>query len=173
MRRESCEIWGLLHRNTLIVKWECDIHRHPKSQPSHRVTGAVILIPVIHVKGFSLTNLDDLSLNSFLWGNTPKNVEIIMPMTGAGGLRTTTFFVIQRGIPKRCISPHSCWIRPIRAANQFPDPTGSLPPPLSGTHTAPNNQGPFPVWHLSSGWVSYAVEDELHVTIALKRIPSA
>ena len=59
------------------------------------------------------------------------------------------------------------------ATNQFSDPTGFLTPLLSGTHTAPNNQGPFPVWRLSSGWVSYAVEDELHVTIALKRIPSA
>lgn len=55
--------------------------------------------------------------------------------------------------------------------NQFPDPTGILSPHLSGAYTASNNQGPFPVWRLSSGWVSYVAEDELHVTIALRRIP--
>jgi hypothetical protein len=57
-------------------------------------------------------------------------------------------------------------------ANQFPDPTIFLSPLISA-YTAPNNQGAFPVWRLFNGWVSYAVEDEIHVTIALKRIPSA
>ena len=59
------------------------------------------------------------------------------------------------------------------AANQFLDPTIPPFPLLSEAYTAPNYQGAFPIWHLSSGWVSYAVQDELHVTIALRRIPSA
>ena len=58
-------------------------------------------------------------------------------------------------------------------ANQFPDPTVPFPYILSGAYTAPNNQGAFPVWHLHNVWVSYVVEDELHVTIAFKRIRSA
>lgn len=59
------------------------------------------------------------------------------------------------------------------ADNQFLDPTFPISPPLAGVYTAPINQGPFPVWCIFNGWVSYAVEDELHVTIALRRIPSA
>jgi hypothetical protein len=61
------------------------------------------------------------------------------------------------------------------AANQFLDPIMPHSPLLSGEHSAPNNQGPFPVWCLFNGWISYAVEDELHVTIALRRVrvPSA
>ena len=54
-------------------------------------------------------------------------------------------------------------------ANQFPDPTV----PLSGAYTAPNNQGAFPVWRLHNVWVSYVMQDELHVTIAFTRIRSA
>lgn len=56
------------------------------------------------------------------------------------------------------------------AANQFPEPTAFLSPLLSGAYTAPNNQESFPIWRLFNGWVSYAAEDELHVTIALRRI---
>jgi len=57
------------------------------------------------------------------------------------------------------------------AANQ-PHGQTSFSPLLSGAHAAPNNQGAFPVWYLSNSWVNYAVQDELHVTIAFKRIPS-
>jgi hypothetical protein len=59
-------------------------------------------------------------------------------------------------------------------ANQFPDPTVPFPYPLSGAYTAPNNQGQgaFPIWRLHNVWVSYAVQDELHVTIAFRRIRS-
>jgi hypothetical protein len=60
------------------------------------------------------------------------------------------------------------------AANQ---PHGQTPfsPPLSGAHAALNNQleGAFTVWCLFNSWVNYAVEDELHVTIAFRRIPFA
>jgi hypothetical protein len=58
------------------------------------------------------------------------------------------------------------------AADQFPNPAILLSPLLSGAYSVPNNQGAFPVWRLLNGWVSYAAEDELHVTIALRRIPS-
>ena len=56
---------------------------------------------------------------------------------------------------------------------QFPDPTVPLAYLLSGAHSAPNNQGTFPVWRLHNVWISYAVQDELHVTIAFRRIRSA
>ena len=57
-------------------------------------------------------------------------------------------------------------------ANQFPD--FAVPfPHLPWAYTAPNNQGAFPVWRLHNVWVSYAVQDELHVTIAFRRIRSA
>jgi hypothetical protein len=58
------------------------------------------------------------------------------------------------------------------AANQFPNPANFLSPLLSGAYAVPNNQWAFPVWRLLNGWISYAAEDELHVTIALRRIPS-
>ena len=58
------------------------------------------------------------------------------------------------------------------AANQ-PHGQTSFSPPLSGAHAVPNNQGASPVWCLSNSWVNYAVEDELHVTIAFRKIPSA
>lgn len=58
-------------------------------------------------------------------------------------------------------------------ANQFPDPTVPFPDLLSGAHTAPNNQGAFPVWRLHNVLVNYAVEDELHVTIVFRKIRSA
>jgi len=57
-------------------------------------------------------------------------------------------------------------------ASPFPAPTMSLPPLLSGAYTAPNYQGAFPIWHFFGGWVSYAAQDELHVTIILRRFPS-
>ncbi len=60
------------------------------------------------------------------------------------------------------------------AANQ---PHGQTPTPfsplLSGVHAAPNNQGPFTIWCLSDSWINYAEQDELHVTIVFRRIPSA
>jgi hypothetical protein len=62
-------------------------------------------------------------------------------------------------------------------ASQFSDPTVPFPYPLSGAYTGPNNQGhgSFPVWRLHNVWISYAVQDsdELHVTIAFRRIRSA
>jgi hypothetical protein len=57
--------------------------------------------------------------------------------------------------------------------NQFTDPTVPFPYLLSGAYAAPNNQGEFPVWRLHNVWVSYAVQDELHVTMAFIRIRSA
>ena len=54
-------------------------------------------------------------------------------------------------------------------ANQFPDPTVPFPYILFGAH---NNQGAFLVWRLHNVWVSYAGQDELHVTIAFRRIRS-
>ena len=54
----------------------------------------------------------------------------------------------------------------------FPYHTMSSSPHLSSEYAAPNNQGAFPVWRLFNGWVSYATQDEVHVTIALTRIPT-
>jgi hypothetical protein len=55
--------------------------------------------------------------------------------------------------------------------NQFLDPTAPIPYLLPGAYTAPNNEGAFPgVWRLQNAWVSYAVQDELHVTISFRRI---
>ena len=56
-------------------------------------------------------------------------------------------------------------------ADQFLDPTAPIPYLLPGAYTAPNDQGAFPgVWRLQNAWVSYAVQDELHVTISFRRI---
>jgi len=49
-------------------------------------------------------------------------------------------------------------------AMQFPP----LPPDASA---APNNQGTSPIWRLNNCWISYAGQDELHVTISLRKIP--
>jgi len=59
------------------------------------------------------------------------------------------------------------------ATDQFPRHTmnfSSLPP---GAYTTPNNQGASPIWRVSDYWVSHASQDELHLTIALKRSPFA
>jgi hypothetical protein len=58
------------------------------------------------------------------------------------------------------------------AANQ-PHGQTSFSPLLPGPLAAPSNQGAFPVWCLFNSWVNYAAEDELHVTIVFRRIPSA
>ena len=58
-------------------------------------------------------------------------------------------------------------------ANQFPDFAVPFPHLLSWPYTASNNQGAFPVWRLHNVWVCYAVQDELHVTVAFRRIRSA
>lgn len=42
--------------------------------------------------------------------------------------------------------------------------------PHSREYAAPDDQGAFPIWRLLNGWVSYATQDEVHVTIALRRI---
>jgi hypothetical protein len=59
------------------------------------------------------------------------------------------------------------------AANEPNGQTISFSPLLSGVHAAPNNQEAITVWCLFNSWVNYAVEDELHVTTAFRRIPSA
>ncbi|KAH9958313.1 hypothetical protein BC827DRAFT_1269608 [Russula dissimulans] len=46
------------------------------------------------------------------------------------------------------------------------------PPPLQGTHAAQNNQGMPPLWRIFDWRVSYADQDELHLTIVLRRFPS-
>ena len=48
----------------------------------------------------------------------------------------------------------------------------TLPPP-SGVHTAPNTQGAPLIWKLHDCWVSYAEQDEIHLTVALKRNSAA
>ncbi|KAI0306305.1 hypothetical protein B0F90DRAFT_732393 [Multifurca ochricompacta] len=42
-----------------------------------------------------------------------------------------------------------------------------------GAHAAPNNQGPCALWQLFDSRVSYEGQNELHLTIVFKRIPSA
>ena len=59
------------------------------------------------------------------------------------------------------------------ATNQVPQNTMNFSTLPSGVHTAPNTQGASPIWKLRDCWVSYAEQDELHLTIALKRNPSA
>ena len=44
-------------------------------------------------------------------------------------------------------------------------------PLLPGRFATPDNQGAPPVWRLKSCWVSYAGQDEVHVTIAVRKIP--
>ena len=58
------------------------------------------------------------------------------------------------------------------AATQSPQNTiniSTLPP---GVQTAPNTQGASPIWKLRDCWVSYAEQDEIHLTVALKRNPA-
>jgi hypothetical protein len=52
---------------------------------------------------------------------------------------------------------------------QFPPQAINFSPLPSGGHTAPNNQGASPLWTLGNYWISYAEQDELHLTIALRR----
>jgi hypothetical protein len=54
-------------------------------------------------------------------------------------------------------------------ANQFSSHATSVSALPSGAYAAPNNQGASPMWYPRDCWVSYMVEDELHLTIALKR----
>jgi hypothetical protein len=58
------------------------------------------------------------------------------------------------------------------ASVQIPSHTMQYPPRPPGAYAAPNNQGTSPIWRLNNCWVSYAEEDEVHVTIALRKIPS-
>ena len=58
------------------------------------------------------------------------------------------------------------------ASDQIPSHTMQFPLPPPGAYAVPNNQGTSPIWRLSNCWVSYAEEDEIHVTIALRKIPS-
>ena len=59
------------------------------------------------------------------------------------------------------------------AVNPTPNHTMQFPSLLPGAYAAPNNQGISPVWCLNSCWISYAEQDELHVTIAFRKIPFA
>jgi hypothetical protein len=48
--------------------------------------------------------------------------------------------------------------------------------PLPGPpeeYTVPINQEASPLWRLGNCWISYMSEDELHLTIALKKNPFA
>ncbi len=47
-----------------------------------------------------------------------------------------------------------------------------LPGP-PGEYTVPNNQEASPLWCLGNCWIGYVSEDELHLTIALKKNPFA
>jgi hypothetical protein len=58
------------------------------------------------------------------------------------------------------------------ATSQLPQSTMNFSALPSG-HTAPNAQGAPPIWKLRDCWVSYAEQDEIHVTVALKRNPAA
>jgi len=42
-----------------------------------------------------------------------------------------------------------------------------------GEYTVPNNQEASPLWCLGNCWISYVSEDQLHLTIALKKNPFA
>ena len=42
-----------------------------------------------------------------------------------------------------------------------------------GEYTVPNNEEASPLWCLGNCWISYVSEDELHLTIALKKSPFA
>jgi len=59
------------------------------------------------------------------------------------------------------------------AVDSTPNQTMQFPPLPPGASAAPNNQGTSPVWRLNNCWVSYAEQDELHVTISLRKIPYA
>lgn len=53
-----------------------------------------------------------------------------------------------------------------------PNPT-NFPLFLQGADTGQNNQQATPIWRLCSCGISYADQTELHLTIVLRRIPSA
>ena len=59
------------------------------------------------------------------------------------------------------------------AVDPTPHHTMQFPPFLPGAYAAPNNQGTSPLWRLNNCWISYAEQDELHVTISLRKIPYA
>lgn len=56
------------------------------------------------------------------------------------------------------------------AVDPTPNHTMQLPPFFPGADAVPNNQGTFPIWRLNNCWVSYAEQDELHVTISFRKI---
>jgi hypothetical protein len=59
--------------------------------------------------------------------------------------------------------------------NQFPGHPINVAQLLPGAYrnAAPNNDRAPQVWQLFDCWVPYAEQDELHLTIVFKRIPSA
>jgi hypothetical protein len=59
------------------------------------------------------------------------------------------------------------------APDQFPGHTMNFSSLFQAGYAVPSNQAASPVWGVAQSWVSYASQDELHVTIALKKIPVA
>jgi len=59
------------------------------------------------------------------------------------------------------------------AAGQLPGHAVDFSPVLPGAYMAVNHEGASLVWRLNNCWISHAEQDEVHVTIALRRIPSA
>jgi len=59
------------------------------------------------------------------------------------------------------------------AVDPTPNHTMQFPPLPPDALAAPNNQETSPLWRLNNCWISYAGQDELHVTISLRKIPFA
>jgi len=57
-------------------------------------------------------------------------------------------------------------------ANQLPSNATNFLPSLPGTHAGQNSQGVPPLWRISDWGVSYTDQDEIHLTIVLRRLPS-
>jgi len=55
------------------------------------------------------------------------------------------------------------------SADQLPNNATNFPPSFQGTHAAQNNEGMPPLWRIFDWRVSYADQDELHLTIVLRR----
>ncbi len=54
-------------------------------------------------------------------------------------------------------------------SDQVPGPTTNFSPHLSGANA---NQRASPEWRFHDCWVSHVEETEIHLTIALKRVPA-
>jgi len=49
----------------------------------------------------------------------------------------------------------------------------NIPHPFPGTGAAPSNQGPSPVWKVYNYWVDYEAQDELRLTVVIRKGPFA